>query len=341
MAKQAAWQAPECQKTGKEKPVRRVALAASIVCLVTFGISAIAEAQTFPSRQVTLVVPFPAGSTTDNVARKLADYMRKVASVPVIVDNKPGADGNLAAQVVLRAAPDGYTVFITTNSAHAANINIFKDLPFDPIKDFEMVGGVMTIPMILTVRPDFPANTVAEFVAEAKKREKPLQFASGNTSTRGAMELFRARYGLKMDHIPYRGSPQVVTDLLGGQFDVAFIDVLSSRSFIQEGRLKGLAITSDKRLSDLPNIPTVAEGLPGFELGAWVGTVVRGKTPPDVVAKLSAIVGDFVKDPATVSYLTSIGSTPLQLDSAQFRNFVEAEAKKWAEIVDVGQIEKK
>jgi tripartite-type tricarboxylate transporter receptor subunit TctC len=318
----------------------KLLVVASIV-LACLALASPAKAQSYPSRTVTLVVPFPAGSTTDNVARKLAEYVRAATGAVVVVDNKPGADGNLAAQTVLRAEPDGYTVFVTTNSTHAANINIFKELPFDPIKDFEMIGGVMTIPMVLTVKPEFPANDVAEFVAEAKKRAKPLFFASGNTSTRGAAELFKARYGIKMEHVPYRGSPQVVADLLGGQFDCAFIDALSSGNLIREGKLKGLAITSDKRLPDLPNIPTVAEGLPGFELGAWVGVVVRAKTPPGVVARLSGLVQSFAKDPAFVSYLTSIGSTPLQMDATQFRSYVESETKKWAEIVEVGQIEKK
>ena len=304
-------------------------------------LSSLAQAQPYPSRSITLVVPFPAGSTTDNTARKLAEYMRATLNVTVVVDNKAGADGNLAAQAVLRAAPDGYTLFVTGNSVHGANANLYKELPFDPIKDFDMIAGVMTIPMILAVRPDFPANNVREFVAEAKKRTKPMFFASGNNSTRGAAELFKARYGIPLDHVPYKGSPQVVADLIAGQFDCAFIDSGTLRGFIQEGKLKGLAITSEKRLASLPNIPTVAEGLPGFEFGAWVGVVARAKTAPEILSRLSANVQAFSRDPATIAFLASIGSTPLQLDAPQLKAFVESETRNWAEIVKAANIEKK
>ena len=204
-----------------------------------------------------------------------------------------------------------------------------------------MIAGVMTIPMILAVRPDFPANNVREFVAEAKKRTKPMFFASGNNSTRGAAELFKARYGIPLDHVPYKGSPQVVADLIAGQFDCAFIDSGTLRGFIQEGKLKGLAITSEKRLASLPNIPTVAEGLPGFEFGAWVGVVARANTPPEILSRLSANVQAFSRDPATIAFLASIGSTPLQLDAPQLKAFVESETRNWAEIVKAANIEKK
>jgi tripartite-type tricarboxylate transporter receptor subunit TctC len=298
-------------------------------------------AQSYPAHTITLAVPFPAGSTTDNVARKLADYIQSMTSTPVIVDNKPGADGNIAALSVLRAPADGYRIFVTTNSTHAANASIFKAMPFDPINDFEMIGGVMTIPMVLTVKPNLPATSLQEFVAEAKRREKPLLFGSGNTSTRGANALFNARYGIEMQHVPYRGTPQVVSDLLAGQIDCAFIDVNSVRALMQDGQLKGLASTSKSRIAEFPNIPTVSEALPGFEMGAWVGVVVHRQTPRDVVEKLNKLVHDFVHDPTIVNYLTTIGSVPLPLDSAQFRGFVISETQKWADIVNVVKIEKK
>jgi tripartite-type tricarboxylate transporter receptor subunit TctC len=275
------------------------------------------------------------------VARRLADYMRSRTGATVIVDNKVGADGNLAAQFVLRAPADGHTVFLTGNSVHGANANLYQELPFDPINDFDMVGGVMTIPMVLAVRPDFPAANVQEFVAESKKRRKPLFYATGNNSTRGASELFKARYGLAADHVPYRGSPQVLADLIGGHFDFAFIDVNTVSPALKGGRVKGLAITSEKRLPALPEIPTVAESLPGFQFGAWVGVVVRAKTPPDVVAKLSSLVHSFSTDPATTSYLESIGSAPMPMNPKELRSFVESETKTWAEIVKAANIEKK
>jgi tripartite-type tricarboxylate transporter receptor subunit TctC len=313
------------------------ALAAGALLVTPIGVMA----QAFPSRVVSLVVPFPAGSTTDNVARKMAEYLRAKTGASVIVDNKVGADGNLAAQFVLRAPADGYTMFVTGNSVHGANANLFKEMPFDPINDFDMIGGVMTIPMVLAVRSDFPAGNVQEFVAESKRRQTPLFYATGNNSTRGASELFKVRYGLKVDHVPYRGSPQVLADLIGGQFDFAFIDVNTVSPALKDGRLKGLAITSEKRLPALQDVPTVAESLPGFQFGAWVGVVVRGKTPPDVEARLASLVHDFATDPATVAYLGSIGSAPMPMSPKELRSFVEAETRTWAEIVKAANIEKK
>jgi tripartite-type tricarboxylate transporter receptor subunit TctC len=316
------------------------AFLAALFALIGLGAAGV-NAQTWPTKTITLIVPFPAGSTTDNVARKLAEYMRGKTNATVLVDNKAGADGNIAAQYVLRQPADGYTVFITGNSVHGANANLYKDMPFDPIHDFEPVGGMMIVPMVLTVRQDFPASNVAEFVAEARKRSKPLFYATGNNSTRGASELFKLRYNFAAEHVPYKGSPQVVTDLIAGQFDFAFVDANTVRPFLADGRLKGLAITSDKRLASLPNIPTVAEGLPGFQFGAWAGAVVRAKTPADVKARLAALVEGYAKDPAMAAYFTSINSAAMPMSPQQLGTFIEFETKAWAEIVKVANIERK
>lgn len=302
---------------------------------------AVAQVQTWPNRPITLIVPFPAGSTTDNVARKLAEYMRSKTNWTFLVDNKAGADGNIAAQFVLRQPADGYTVFITGNSVHGANANLFKELPFDPIRDFEPIGGMMVVPMVLTVRQDFPANDVNEFVAEARKRSKPLFYATGNNSTRGASEIFKLRYNFSAEHVPYKGSPQVVTDLVAGQFDFAFIDANTVRPFLADGRLKGLAITSEKRLPTLPTVPTVAEGLPGFQFGAWAGAVVRARTPPEVKARLEALVDGYARDPAIGAYFRSINSAAMPMTPAQLGDFIESETRAWAEIVKAANIEKK
>jgi tripartite-type tricarboxylate transporter receptor subunit TctC len=238
-----------------------------------------ASAQPYPSQRMTLVVPFPPGSATDSVTRHLAESIRGSTNITVVVENKPGADGNLAALSVLKAEPDGYTAFVTTNSTQAANASLFNALPYDPKTDFAPVAGIMTIPMMLTVKSDFPAKSVAEFVELAKKREKPLSFGSGNTSSRGAAELFRFREGIEMQHVPYRGMPQALTDVIGGQIDCAFADPASARGLVQDGTLRALAVTSSKRLETMPDLPTIAEsGLPGYELTAWVGVFVRAKT---------------------------------------------------------------
>jgi tripartite-type tricarboxylate transporter receptor subunit TctC len=323
----------------------RSALAGALTLVAAclgLGLGADASAQPYPSRQISVVVPFPAGSATDGVARRLADSMKEATGATVIVENKPGADGNLAALAVLRAEPDGYTVFVTGNSTHAANVNLFNTMPYDPKADFAAVGGIMTIPMMLTVKPEFPAKTVNEFIAVAKKREKPLSFASGNTSSRGSAELFRSRAGITLQHVPYRGMPQGITDVLAGQIDLIFADTSSGMGAVRDGGLRAIAVTSPKRVASLPDVPTIAEsGLPGYEFAAWVGVFVHAKTPRDIVTKLNQLVTAFVNNPATTSYLTTIGATPFPSTPEELAAFAEADTKRWAEIVDVAKMEKK
>ncbi len=280
----------------------RVAIALWLaVVLVGTVDSRQASAESYPSRRINLIVPFPAGSATDAVTRRLAESIRTETGVTVLVENKPGADGNLAALAVLNAGADGYTVFVTTNSTQAANVNLFNAMPYDSKADFAPVAGIMTIPMMLAVKPEFPAKTVAEFVALAKSRQKPLSFGSGNTSSRGAAELFRSRAGIEMQHVPYRGMPQALTDVLAGEIDCVFADPASAQGLIQDGRLRVLAVTSSERLAGLPDIPTLAQtGLSGAELSACVGVFVRSGTPTDIVAKLSCSDLSATRTPQTI-----------------------------------------
>ena len=301
-----------------------------------------ASAESYPSRRINLIVPFPAGSATDAVTRRLAESIRTETGVTVLVENKPGADGNLAALAVLNAEADGYTVFVTTNSTQAANVNLFNAMPYDPKADFAPVAGIMTIPMMLAVKPEFPARTVAEFIALAKSRQKPLSFGSGNTSSRGAAELFRSRAGIEMQHVPYRGMPQALTDVLAGEIDCVFADPASAQGLIQDGRLRVLAVTSSERLAGLPDVPTLAQtGLSGAELSAWVGVFVRSGTPADIVAKLSQVVLGFVSNKDTADYLQSVGAKPFPAGPDELKAFEDADTRRWAEIVEIAKIEKK
>jgi tripartite-type tricarboxylate transporter receptor subunit TctC len=300
------------------------------------------SAEPFPSQRMTLVVPFPPGSATDSVTRHLAESIRATTNATVVVENRPGADGNLAALAVLKAEPDGYTAFVTTNSTQAANVNLFNSMPYDPKADFAPVAGIMTIPMMLTVKSDVPAKSVAEFVELAKKREKPLSFGRGNTSSRGAAELFRFREGIEMQHVPYRGMPQALTDVIGGQIDCVFADPASAQGLVQDGKLRALAVTSSKRLESMPDLATIGEsGLPGYELAAWVGVYVRAKTAPEIVAKLNDLVTAFVNSAAARNYLATIGATPLPSTPQELAAFQEADTKRWAEIVETAKIERK
>jgi tripartite-type tricarboxylate transporter receptor subunit TctC len=311
------------------------------VLLETVGIP-IASAESYPSRRITLVVPFPAGSATDAVTRRLAESISSATSATVIVENKPGADGNLAALAVLKAEADGYTIFVTTNSTQSANVNLFNAMPYDPARDFAPVAGIMTIPMMLTVRAEFPAGNVAEFVSLAKTRKKPLAFGSGNTSSRGAAELFRFRAGIEMQHVPYRGMPQVLTDVLAGEIDCTFADPASAQGLIQDGRLRVLAVTSNERLANLPGVPTMAEaGLSGSELTAWVGVFARTGTPAEIIAALTRLVTAFVTREETRAYLESVGARPFAAGPEDLAAFQEADTKRWAKIVEIAKIEKK
>jgi tripartite-type tricarboxylate transporter receptor subunit TctC len=314
---------------------------AAVLVVLTAAFSA-ASAEPYPSQRITLIVPFPPGSATDSVTRHLAESIRAATNATIVVENKPGADGNLAALAVLKAEPDGYTAFVTTNSTQAANVSLFNSLPYDPKADFAPVAGVMTIPMMLTVKSDFPAKTVAEFVELAKKREKPLSFGSGNTSSRGAAELFRFREGIAMQHVPYRGMPQALTDVMGGQIDCVFADPASAQGLVQDGKLRALAVTSSKRLETMPELPTIAEtGLPGYELTAWVGVFVRTRTPPEIIAKLNSLVTAFVNSAEAKNYLATIGATPFPSTPQELGAFQETDTRRWAEIVKTAKIEKK
>jgi tripartite-type tricarboxylate transporter receptor subunit TctC len=313
----------------------------TVTALLAASLSA-SSAEQYPSRRLTLTVPFPAGSATDGVTRRLADSIRDKTGVTVLVENKPGADGNLAAMSVLKADADGYTVFVTTNSTQAANVNLFNSMPYDPKADFAPVAGIMTIPLMLTVREDFPARSVAEFIALAKARATPLLFGSGNTSSRGAAELFRYQAGLNMQHVPYRGMPQALTDVLGGQIDCVFADPASAQGLIQDGRLRVLAVTSSDRLASLPDVPTMAEaGLYGAELTAWVGAFVRTSTPSDVIDRLNQLVTAFVNAEETNTYLQSVGAKPFPATPDELGAFEDSDTRRWARIVEIAKIERK
>lgn len=320
----------------RRNPVLAAMLAFLFALCTTF-----AQAEEFPSRRITLIVPFPAGSATDGIARRLAADMAKIANVPVIVDNKPGADGNIAAMSVLRSDPDGYTVFVTTNSTQAANVNLFKTMPFDPKADFAPVSGLVKIPMILTVRADFPAKTVAEYISMAKKSAKPLTFGSSSQTGRGAGELFKEREGLSITNVPYRGSPQALTDLLGGHVDSLFTDPVAAAGLVQKGSLRVLAVTSAKRAPTMPDVPSLDEsGLPGFELIAWVAAYVPAKTPKANVVKLNSMISSILNDPATATFLSATGATPFPTTPEQLASFAETDTKRWARIVDAAKMEK-
>lgn len=324
--------------------VRRVvagAVAAALLGGLASASSLAQEAKPFPARQITLVAPFPAGSATDTIARMLANSMSQEAKVPVVVENKPGADGNIAATQVARAAGDGYTVFVTTNSTHAANASIFKALPFDPKADFLPVAGLVKIPIILAVKTDSPVDSIADFIARARRATKPLTFGTSSQTGRGAGEAMKVAAGVDLLNVPYKGSPQALTDLVGGQIDSIFGDPISAAGMVSKGLIRVLAVTSAARVATLPDVPTLAEaGLVDFELTAWVAMFVPAKTPRDAVERLNAYANAFLKNPATVKHFAGMGSIAFPTTPEQLGSFAEAETKRWARIVEYAKIER-
>ena len=324
--------------------VRRAVSGALIMALLgaLTGMPSLAqEAKPYPARQITLVAPFPAGSATDTIARMLANSISQDAKVPVVVENKPGADGNIAATQVARAAGDGYTVFITTNSTHAANVSTFKALPFDPKADFLPVAGLVKIPIILAVKSDSPAESIGDFIARARRSVKPLTFGTSSQTGRGAGEAMKVAAGVDLLNVPYKGSPQALTDLVGGQLDSVFGDPISAAGMVSKGLVRVLAVTSAARVPTLPDVPTLAEaGLVDFELTAWVAMFVPARTPRDAVERLNAYANAFLKNPATVKHLAGMGSIPFATTPEQLGSFAEAETKRWARIVEYAKIER-
>jgi tripartite-type tricarboxylate transporter receptor subunit TctC len=301
-----------------------------------------AQVDSYPQRPVTLVVPFPAGSATDAVARKIAEGFQKALGQSFVVENKAGADGIIAARAVTAAAPDGYTLFITTNTTHSANPNIYRQLPYNPKGDFSPIGGIIKISYMMAVRADFPADDFAGFLKAAKAANPPLSYGSGNTGSRAAGEMLKARLGFDMLHVAYRGSPQALTDLIGGRIDVFFPDPASALGMMQERKFKVLAVTGNKRIRTVPDVPTIAElGVPNYDIVAWVAAFAPSGTPPPVVDRLNGALNNLLQQPDMTAFIDRIGSDPFPTSPGELATFVEEDTNRWSEIVDIAKIERK
>lgn len=301
-------------------------------------------AQNYPQRPIKLILPFPAGSATDGTARVIAEDLRRGLGQPVVIENQAGADGNIAAMNAKRAAPDGYTLFMSTNSAHAVNKTLYASLSYDPEKDFAPVAGLIRIPLTLVVRKDFPAVDVAGFVAVAKARSgsKPLSFGSGNTSNQIAAALLQSIAAVDITHVPYRGTPQALTDLVGGQIDALLVDPYSSMGFVQSGQLKVLAVADSVRHPLLPEVPTMVEaGLREVQVVTWAALFAPAGTPPAIVERLNAEVGKSLVRPETKSAIQKMAMSPMPMTPGELRTFVHTEIQRWGRLVELAGIPKK
>jgi len=303
--------------------------------LLALGASA-ALAQPYPTKPVTIVVPWPAGGPSDIAARPLAKGLGDEFKQSFVIDNRGGAGGNIGTALVTKAAPDGYTLLVTSSAPIVINPSLYKEMPFDPPKDLQPITNLLRVPLILTVHPSVPAKNLAELIAYVKAQNGKAQFASSGNGTPQHLtaELFRATAKLDMVHVPYKGSAPAITDLIGGHVPIMFDSAIAILPHIKSGKVRAIAITSAKRSAILPDVPTFDEsGMKGFESYAWYGFFAPAKTPKDVVAKLNAAAIKVMKQPEWQKILADTGSEYVGDTPEQFAAFTRAEAAKWAKVV--------
>jgi tripartite-type tricarboxylate transporter receptor subunit TctC len=322
-------------------PASLVRILAGIGLASALAAPAAAQPADYPSKPITFVVPFGPGSATDQMARAVAQGITKDTGTQVLVENRVGAAGFLAAQAVARAQPDGYTVFVTTNTTHAANEHLFNKLPYDPVKDFEPVTALNKGSQIMIFNNAIPAKTVAEFIALAKKNPGKYTFGSGSSSSRLAVELFQQMAGIQLLHIPYKSSPQAITDLIAGQLDMMIVDAPNSLAQMKVGRVRGVAVSGAKRNPLAPELPTIAEaGVKGYDMSYWTAAYVPARTPPAVVRKLNELMIKATSSDAARQFYESTGSEHFTSTPAELARFQAAETQKWGAIVKAASIQK-
>ncbi len=297
------------------------------------------NAQSYPSKPVKLVVPFPAGSATDQVARLAGAELQTALGQPFVVENKAGAQGAIAAAEVAKAAPDGYTLLVTTNTPQAANVSLFKTLAYDPVKDFTPITRYGTTAFMLMVRQDFPAKSLKEFLALARGQPGKLSAGYGSSGSQVSIAMLKALGGLDIVEVPYKGIPQTITDTLGGSLQLTFVDMANALAQMKGGKLKGLAVTSGKRSPLAPELPAVAEELPGYEIIAWFALVGPAGLPPAVVQRLHEANMKALAKPETRDKFALIGTDVAPMAPAELGKFIQAEVANWAKLVKLAGIQ--
>ncbi|MGB9414447.1 MAG: tripartite tricarboxylate transporter substrate binding protein [Pseudolabrys sp.] len=298
------------------------------------ALSRIASAQTYPTRPVRLVVGFAAGQAIDILARLIAQSLSERFGQQFIVENRPGGGGNIATEAVVRAPPDGYTL-LAVGSNNMINATLYEKLNFDFIRDIALVASIYRVPQVMEVNPSFPAKTLPELIAYAKANPGKINFASaGNGSVAHVTaELFKMMAGVNMQHVPYRGAAPALTDLLGGQVHLMFDNMPSSIEHIRAGRLRPLAVTATARLEGLPDVPTVADFLPGFETSAWAGIGAPKNTPAEIIDRLNWETNAALADPKLKARVADLGGMVFPLSPAEYEKRVAEETEKWGKVV--------
>lgn len=316
---------------------RRASAALSFILFAVIGFSTGALAQSYPSRPINLVVPFPAGSTTDLVGRILADELSKAVGQSVVIDNRGGAGGSVGSEAVARAAPDGYTLLMGTIGTHSINPAVYAKINYDPIKDFSPIIQFGTAPNVLVVHPDLPVKSVKDLIAYIAANPGKVNYGSSGNGTSNHLSgaMFVARNGLKATHVPYRGGSQAITDLLRGEIQFMFYHYLPLLGHVKDGKLRAIAITSANRIDALPDVPVMKEaGMDDFEVSAWFGVWAPAQTPKDVVAKLNQTILKIIKTPDVQKSLQAQGIDPVAGSPEELLTLNKAELARWSKAVE-------
>jgi tripartite-type tricarboxylate transporter receptor subunit TctC len=319
----------------KRSFLHRLVLLGSTVPAASLAGPSLAQG-TYPERPITLVVPFPAGGSTDLVARVVAERMGKELGQSIIVENRGGAGGNIGSAAVAKADPDGYTILMGTVATHALNPALYRKMPYDAVADFAPVALLVVVPNVLVVNPDFPAKNVQELIALLKEKPGEYSYASSGNGTPLHLsgELFKSMAGVDMVHIPYKGAGPALIDVMGGHVPIMFDNLPSSTEHIRAGKMRGLAVTTAERAPSMPDLPTIAEsGLPGYETYTWNALFAPAGTPKDVIDRLNAAANAAVADPDVQAKLKDVGAVPKGSTPEELASHVQAELAKWAPVV--------
>src|SRR5215467_6287590 len=326
-----------------ETPMKRLLTLAAATCLAALGLCAVVVpsfAQGWPQKPVRFVVPFPAGGGTDFVARLVAKYLQDKLGQSIVVENRGGANGAIGLMAVKQSLTDGYTLAFTSDTPMTVNPWLYKDLAYDPLRDFIPVASAVRLPGMLAAHPSFPANSIAELIALAKQKPGSINYASagvGNFSHL-AMELFSGAAGVKLQHVPYKGTAPAAQALLSGEVQVGFNNVQTLLQFVQEGKLKPLGVAEPKRIPQFPNYPAVAETVPGFEMAPWVGIVAPTGVPQPIIDKLNDAMLTVMNDPAIAKQFTDQQLTVMALPKEKFGELIKADTEKWRKVVTEANI---
>ena len=314
------------------KTIVRLLLTAAIAC----GIPAFSQAQTYPTKPIKMILPSPGGATTDTLARIIAAKLQEKWGQPVIVDNRGGAGGNIGAEEASKAAPDGYTLFFSYPAPLAVNKALFAKLAYDP-DSFVPISLVAVVPLVLAVNPDVPISDVKQLIAFAKAHPNQLNYASQGYGTTGhlAGELFKSMAGIDIVHVPYKGSTPALTDLLGGQVQMMFIELSTVIGQIKSGKLRALAVGSEDRNRFLPDVPAMAEVLPGYQASTWFGMVAPAGTPAPIVSQLSAAVSAAIREPDVAKRFADMSANAVGDTPAEMATFLHQERERWGKVIRI------